>query len=65
MFAHFPRTRAGLRFAPLFAAVPLFGGCDLVVLNPAGDIAQQQGNLIIVSTLLMLVIILPVMALCP
>ena len=63
MFAHFPRVRAGLRFAPLIAAVPLLGGCDLVVLNPAGDIAQQQGNLIVVSTLLMLVIILPVMAL--
>lgn len=63
MFAHFSRVRAGLRFAPLIAAAPLLGGCDLVVLSPAGDIAQQQGNLIIVSTLLMLVIILPVMAL--
>jgi len=36
-------------------------GCELTVLNPAGDVAAQSGNLVIVSTLLMLIIILPVM----
>ncbi|HRE35164.1 MAG TPA: ubiquinol oxidase subunit II, partial [Sphingopyxis terrae] len=35
----------------------------MVVLDPAGDVAQQQGNLILVSTVLMLLIIVPVMAL--
>ncbi|MEF7612762.1 ubiquinol oxidase subunit II [Aquincola sp. MAHUQ-54] len=41
----------------------LLAGCDLVLLNPSGDIAAQQGRLIVVSTLLMLLIIVPVMAL--
>ncbi len=35
----------------------------MVVLDPAGDVARQQGNLIVVSTVLMLLIIVPVMAL--
>ena len=51
-----------LRFSPL-AALPLLSGCGLVVLDPAGDIARQQGNLIVISTVLMLLIIVPVMAL--
>lgn len=38
-------------------------GCNLVVLNPAGDVASQQGDLVVISTLLMLLIIVPVMAL--
>ncbi|MEI2455268.1 MULTISPECIES: ubiquinol oxidase subunit II [Lysobacter] len=38
-------------------------GCNTVVLNPSGDIAQQQGNLIVISTVLMLLIIVPVIAL--
>lgn len=42
-------------------ALPL-AGCDWVVLNPSGDVARQQGNLVIVATLLMLLIVLPVMA---
>lgn len=41
----------------------LLAGCDWVVLNPSGDIAAQQGQLIVVSTLLMLLIIVPVIAL--
>jgi cytochrome o ubiquinol oxidase subunit 2 len=41
----------------------LLAGCETVVLNPSGDIAAQQGNLIVVSTLLMLLIIVPVIAL--
>lgn len=36
-------------------------GCSkAVVLNPAGDIAAQQGQLVITATLLMLIIIVPV-----
>lgn len=38
-------------------------GCNLVVLNPSGDVATQQGNLIIYSTVLMLIVIIPVLAL--
>lgn len=41
----------------------LLSGCDLVVMNPAGDIAVQQRDLIITSTVLMLLIIVPVLAL--
>lgn len=48
------------RFAPLLL-LPL-GGCNWVVMSPAGDVAMQQRDLILISTLLMLLIILPVMA---
>ncbi|TPK93449.1 ubiquinol oxidase subunit II [Mesorhizobium sp. B2-4-12] len=47
----------------LFPLAGLLSGCDLVVLAPAGDVAAQQRDLLVVSTLLMLVIIVPVMAL--
>jgi len=58
------RIAARLRPLPLLALLPLLAGCgDLIVLDPAGDIARQQGNLIVVSTVLMLLIIVPVMAL--
>lgn len=42
---------------------PLLGGCDWVVLNPSGDVARQQADLVVISTVLMLLIIVPVMAL--
>lgn len=38
----------------------LLSGCNLVVMEPSGDIAVQQRNLIIVSVALMLLIIIPV-----
>lgn len=57
---HFKRMRPYLSAACL---APLLGGCQMIVLDPAGDIAQQQGNLVVISTALMLVIIVPVMAL--
>ena len=45
----------------LAALLPLLlAGCDLLVLNPPGDVAKQQGNLVITATLLMLIIIVPV-----
>ncbi len=51
----------------VFAVIllPLFAlpGCDLVVLNPSGDVAVQQADLILYSTVLMLIIIVRVMAL--
>jgi len=40
----------------------LLSGCDLVVLHPFGAIAKQQGHLIVVSTVLMLLIVIPVLA---
>ena len=49
-----------------FGLLPLFillSGCNLVVLDPSGDVATQQRDLLIESTCLMLLIILPVMAL--
>ncbi|RYG59996.1 MAG: ubiquinol oxidase subunit II [Alphaproteobacteria bacterium] len=45
-----------------YAALAIFlAGCEAVVLQPSGDIAAQQRDLLLLSTLLMLVIILPVM----
>ena len=41
----------------------LLAACNTIVMNPAGDIANQQANLIVVSTALMLLIIVPVIAL--
>jgi cytochrome o ubiquinol oxidase subunit 2 len=49
-----------IRSAIVLAAVSLLAGCELVVLNPAGDIAAQQGQLIVVATVLMLLIVAPV-----
>ncbi|NGZ87190.1 ubiquinol oxidase subunit II [Duganella aceris] len=52
-----PIARRGLFLAPLLWLT----GCNTVVLNPSGDIAAQQAHLVVVSTLLMLLIIVPVM----
>ena len=38
-------------------------GCNTVVLNPSGDIAAQQAHLVVVSTFLMLLIVVPVIVL--
>ena len=54
-------------FLPLCFTLPLLAvlnvTCNAVVLSPAGDVAVQQRDLLIVSTLLMLIIILPVLGL--
>src|SRR3546814_15458261 len=63
MPSNLPRSFARLRLLPLLAALPLLSGCGLVVLDPAGDVARQQGDLIVLSTVLMLLIIVPVMGL--
>jgi cytochrome o ubiquinol oxidase subunit 2 len=52
-----PLVRRGLFLAPLL----WLAGCNTVVLNPSGDIAAQQADLVVISTLLMLLIIVPVM----
>jgi cytochrome o ubiquinol oxidase subunit 2 len=49
-----------LAVLPLLAAL---SACDMVVLNPGGDVAAQQRDLLVSSTWLMLIIIIPVMAL--
>jgi len=58
--AGFPLSR--LRVIALLPFLLALGGCNFVVLAPAGDVAAQQRDLLIISTLLMLLIILPVMA---
>src|SRR3546814_18673390 len=63
MRSNLPRFSARLRLLPLLAALPLLSGCGLIVLDPAGDVARQQGALIVLSTVLMLLLIVPVMAL--
>lgn len=55
--AHLFKRLSGL--APLL----LLAGCEAVVLSPSGDIAARQADLLVKSTLLMLIIIVPVMAL--
>ena len=52
-----------LRCMLLLPLIALLAGCDAVVLRPSGDIAAQQRDLIVASTVLMLLIVLPVMAL--
>jgi cytochrome o ubiquinol oxidase subunit II len=47
----------------LLATAALSSGCNTVLLHPAGAVAKQQGHLIVVATLLMLIVIVPVMAL--
>src|SRR3546814_16052476 len=62
LYPYTPLFRSFLLLASL-GLLPLLAGWDLVVLDPAGDVARQQGNLILISTALMLLIIVPVMAL--
>ncbi|WP_051273002.1 ubiquinol oxidase subunit II [Sphingomonas phyllosphaerae] len=45
------------------AALAALGGCNTVVMRPAGDVAVQESSLIVWSVVLMLLIIVPVMAL--
>jgi cytochrome o ubiquinol oxidase subunit 2 len=52
------KSSRALLTLPIFA---LLGGCNFAVMNPAGDVAVQQRDLIIISVVLMLLIIVPVM----
>ena len=47
----------------LMLPAALLAGCNMVVLHPAGAVAAQQGHLIVVSTILMLLVIVPVIGL--
>ncbi len=61
-----PDIRSLPRVVKLLPVVLLGGtlaGCDMVVMNPMGDIALQQRNLVIFATALMLLIVIPVIAL--
>lgn len=49
--------------AALIPLLALLAACDRAVLNPAGDVARQQRDIIYISTGLMLLIIVPVMVL--
>ncbi|MDP9045316.1 MAG: ubiquinol oxidase subunit II [Pseudomonadota bacterium] len=55
--------RAFKNFLLLLPATAMLSGCNTLVLNAPGDVAAQQGRLIIVATLLMLLIIVPVIVL--
>ncbi|MGD9773610.1 ubiquinol oxidase subunit II [Diaphorobacter sp.] len=57
------KLRGPAWLAAALAAASLAGCSKAVVLNPAGDIASQQGNLVVTATLLMLIIIVPVIVL--
>lgn len=58
------RPRPARLARPLLLACALFlSGCNTVLMHPSGDIAAQQGQLIVVSTVLMLLIIVPVIIL--
>jgi cytochrome o ubiquinol oxidase subunit II len=52
-----------LRLLALLPLAAALGGCNFIVLAPAGDITAQQRDLVIISTVLMLLIVVPVMAL--
>lgn len=52
-----------LRIVSLLAVAVIMSGCRMVVLDPPGDVAAQQGELIVYATVLMMIVILPVMAL--
>jgi cytochrome o ubiquinol oxidase subunit 2 len=54
------KTLRGLLLLP---AAALLSGCNMVLMNPSGDVAVQQRDLIIQSTVLMLLIVVPVIAL--
>ena len=63
MREHIPVALRRLARAGLVPLILVLAGCDMVVLNPTGDVALQQRNLILIATALMLVIIIPVMVL--
>lgn len=52
-----------LKFFTILSVAFALGGCNFVVLSPAGDVAAQQRDLIVISTAFMLVIVVPVMSL--
>src|SRR5262252_8110414 len=47
----------------VLATAVLLSGCNSVLLNPSGSVAAQQSRLIVQSTFLMLLIVIPVIVL--
>lgn len=62
MIAHLPFVRRPFALAAA-ASTLMLAGCQHAVLDPAGDVAAQQRDLIYASTALMLLIIIPVLVL--
>ncbi len=60
MYSHHKTRPRALRLAGAALLATLLAGCDMIVMKPHGDIAVQQAQLIVTSTLLMLLIIVPV-----
>jgi cytochrome o ubiquinol oxidase subunit 2 len=60
--SRFLNLRALSALALAIASTGALSACNAVVLHPAGDVAQQQSDLVIVSVALMLLIVIPVMA---
>jgi cytochrome o ubiquinol oxidase subunit 2 len=58
-----PSSKILWRTAAFAALAAATSGCSMVVMSPAGDVALQERNLILQSTGLMLLIIVPVMVL--
>lgn len=48
-----------LRGLIIASAAAFLSGCDMVLMSPSGDVAVQQRNLIVFSTVLMLTVIIP------
>jgi cytochrome o ubiquinol oxidase subunit 2 len=63
MWRHPFHPSSRLRALLLMPLVGVLGACERAVLNPAGDVARQQRDIIYISTGLMLLIIVPVMIL--
>lgn len=51
------------RYLALLPMLMALGACNAVVLSPSGDVAEQQRNILVQSTSLMLLIVIPVMIL--
>jgi cytochrome o ubiquinol oxidase subunit 2 len=53
------------KFTRVLCVLPavLLAGCNTVLLHPSGMVAAQQGHLIVASTVLMLLVVVPVIAL--
>lgn len=49
-----------IRLIAILPSIAMLSACHTVILNPSGDVGQQQSDLLIYSTLLMLIVIVPV-----
>ncbi len=63
MIARLPGQTRRLRVPIIAVLAALLTACQRAVLNPAGDVARQQRDIIYISTGLMLLIIVPVLLL--